>query len=448
MGKSLWTRQGRSRRADENVRGIDDIEGVYDGDKVAGGGLLHRRLFLGGALGGATAAGSILAGTTAAEAEALGVPPWMKSPGSSFVGYGQPSKHEAKTVRTFGAQPNSPGTGAARTPHHLMHGAITPNGLHFERSHNGIPDIDPDAHRLLVRGMVRRPLVFTLEALARYPMESQTAFIECGGNSGALHGEKPVQGNIQALHGLVSCAEWTGVRVKTLLAEAGVDSKATWVYAEGADAAAMSRSVPLSKMMADAMIALYQNGERVRPSNGYPMRLLLPGYEGNMQVKRLRRLRVTDGPVMARDETSKYTLLLESGKSQQFFFPIEAKSIITHPSSGLTMRGKGLYQISGLAWSGNGLISKVEVSADGGKSWPRAQLQGPILPRSLTRFRMPWAWDGSPATLMSRATDQTGYVQPTRAKLMVERGARAQYHFNGIACWAVSDKGEVSHVYA
>ena len=435
---------GKTNGRDGSERALDEAME----DRAAGGGLLDRRIFLGGALGGGVAAGTGLAVSTQAEAQGLTVPPWMKAPGSNFVGYGQPSKHEAKTVRTFAHAPNVPGTGSARTPHHLLNGTITPNGLHFERSHSGIPDIDPDAHRLLVHGMVKRPLTFTLEALARYPMESQIAFIECGGNSLGLYGEKPPQGNAQALHGLVSCAEWTGVRLKVLLAEAGVAPKASWVLAEGADSAGMSRSVPLAKAMDDAMIALYQNGERVRPSNGYPMRLLLPGYEGNMQVKRLRRLRVTDGPVMARDETSKYTLLLESGKSQQFFFPIEAKSIITHPSPGLTMRGKGLYQISGLAWSGHGLISKVEVSADGGKSWARAQLQGPILPRSLTRFRMPWAWDGSPATLMSRATDQTGYVQPTRAKLMAERGARAQYHFNGIACWAVSDKGEVSHVYA
>ena len=417
-------------------------------DHAAGGGLLDRRLFLGVLGGTAAAAGTTINGASVADAQGLSVPATMKAPGSNFVGYGQPSKFEAKTARTFAHQPGAPGTGAARTPHHLLNGTITPNGLHFERSHSGIPDIDPDAHRLLVHGMVKRPLVFSLDALARYPMESQIAFIECGGNSGALYGDQPQQGNAQALHGLVSCAEWTGVRVKTLLAEAGVDPKASWVFAEGADSAGMSRSVPLVKMMDDAMIALYQNGERVRPSNGYPMRLLLPGYEGNMNVKWLRRLKVMDAPVMARDETSKYTLLLESGKSHQFFFPMEAKSIVTHPSPGLSMRDKGLYEVSGLAWSGNGRITRVEVSADGGKSWARAQLQDPVLSRSLTRFRLPWSWDGAPATLMSRATDQTGYVQPTRAKLIAERGSRAFYHYNGIASWAVSDKGEVTHVYA
>ena len=417
-------------------------------DHAAGGGLLDRRLFLGGALGGTATAAGAFGGASPAEAQGLAVQPWMKAPGANFMGYGQPSKFEAKTARTFAHQPGAPGTGAARTPHHLLNGTITPNGLHFERSHSGIPDIDPDAHRLLIHGMVKRNLVFTLDALARYPMESQIAFVECGGNSGALYAEKPAQGNAQALHGLVSCAEWTGVRVKTLLAEAGVDPKASWVFAEGADSAAMSRSVPLAKMMDDAMICLYQNGERVRPSNGYPMRLLLPGYEGNMQVKWLRRLKVVDAPIMARDETSKYTLLLENGKSQQFYFPMEAKSVITHPSPGLAMRGKGLYEVSGLAWSGNGRITRVEVSADGGKSWARAQLQEPVISRSLTRFRLPWAWDGGPVTLMSRAVDQTGYVQPTRAKLLAERGSRAFYHFNGISTWAVSEKGEVTHVYA
>jgi sulfane dehydrogenase subunit SoxC len=421
--------------------------GVAMEDRAAGNGLLDRRIFLGGAVGG-VAAGSGLAVPTEAEAQGLAIPPWMKAPGANFVGYGQPSKFEAKTARTLAHQPNAPGTGAARTPHHLLNGTITPNGLHFERSHSGIPDIDPDAHRLLIHGMVKRPLIFTLDALARYPMESQTAFIECGGNSLSLYGEKPVAGNAQALHGLVSCAEWTGVRLKVLLTEAGLDPKATWLLAEGADSAAMSRSVPLVKAMDDAMIALYQNGERVRPSNGYPMRLLLPGWEGNMQVKWLRRIKVTDAPVMVRDETSKYTVLMKDGKAQQFFFPMEAKSIITHPSPGLNMRGPGLYEISGLAWSGNGRITRVEVSADGGKSWARAQLQEPVIAKSLTRFRLAWNWNGGPATLQSRAVDSTGYVQPTRDRLLAERGARALYHFNGIASWSVSDKGEVAHVYA
>jgi sulfane dehydrogenase subunit SoxC len=325
---------------------------------------------------------------------------------------------------------------------------ITPNGLHFERHHSGIPEIDPGAHRLLIHGLVKRPLVFTLEALMRYPMESRIAFVECAGNSALLYQKEPAQLGVQAIHGLLSCAEWTGVRLATLLEEAGVDPKAQWLLAEGADAAGMSRSVPLAKAMDDALIALYQNGEPVRPSNGYPMRLLLPGYEGNMQVKWLRRIKLTEGPTMTRDETSKYTILRDDGKSLQFCFPQEVKSVITRPSPGMTANAAGLYEISGLAWSGSGKVTKVEVSADGGGSWAAAALQEPVLSKAVTRFRAPWRWSGGPATLQSRATDDAGTVQPTRAKLIADRGARTIYHFNGIASWGVSQGGEVRHIYA
>ena len=210
----------------------------------------------------------------------------------------------------------------------------------------------------------------------------------------------------------------------------------------------MSRSVPMAKAMDDAMLALYQNGERVRPSNGYPLRLLLAGYEGNMNVKWLRRIKVTQGPTMTKDETSKYTISLPDSKALQFVFPIETKSVITHPSPGLVMKGAGLYEISGLAWSGYGKISKVDVSADGGKSWALAALQEPVLAKALTRFRIAWHWNGGPAILQSRATDESGYVQPARARLIADRGIRTIYHFNGIASWAVGESGEVTHVYA
>ena len=414
-----------------------------DDQPVAANGLLDRRLFLGGtalALGGIS--------SSAADGEELSVEPWMKVPGSPFVGYGQPSRFEDKVVRVAANPPNAPGTGAARTPIHRLNGTITPNGLHFERSHSGIPDIDPEAHRLLIHGLVKRPLVFTLETLSRYPMESRIAFIECGGNGLQLYQKDAAPLNVQALHGLVSCAEWTGVRLSTLLDEAGVDPGAKWILAEGADAAGMSRSIPLAKAMDDALVALYQNGERVRPSNGYPMRLLLPGYEGNMQVKWLRRIKATENPTMTKDETSKYTMLLPDGKSLQFVFPIEAKSVITQPSPGLVMNGPGLYEISGIAWSGYGRIAKVEVSADGGKTWAPGALQQPVLSMALTRFRVPWQWTGVPAILQSRATDETGYVQPTRAELIAKRGAKAFYHFNGVTSWGVSEIGEVKHVYA
>jgi sulfane dehydrogenase subunit SoxC len=410
-------------------------------DDIGGKGLVDRRLFLSGAAAGAALSGSALAGELAVE-------PWMKTPGSPFVAYGQPSRFEDKIVRIGAAPPNAPGTGAARTPIHLLNGTLTPNGLHFERSHSGVPDIDPSVHRLLIHGLVKRPLIFTLDALSRYPMESRIAFIECGGNSAALNQKDPAQLNAQALHGLISCAEWTGVKLSTLLDEAGVEPAAKWILAEGADAAGMSRSVPIEKGLDDAMIALYQNGERLRPSNGYPIRLLLPGFEGNMQVKWLRRLKLIDAPAMTKDETSKYTLLTPDGKALQFVFPMEAKSVITQPSPGLTLRETGFHEISGLAWSGYGKIARVEVSVDGGWNWELATLREPVLSKALTRFRIPWRWDGGPAVLQSRATDETGNVQPTRAELLAKRGAKALYHFNGIASWGVAQSGEVTHVYA
>src|SRR6202048_1487371 len=397
-------------------------------DAVAGNGLLDRRLLL-----SAGAAAAALAGALPSKAGELPIEPWMKLPGSGFVGYGQPSKFESK---------------AARTPLHLLDGMITPNGVHFERSHSGIPDINPDTHRLLIHGLVKRPLIFTLERLDGYPRESRVAFLECGRYGHLRYQKEPAPVGVQAIHGLVSCAEWTGVKLSVLLQEADVDPKAKWILAEGADAAGMSRSIPLAKAMDDALIALYQNGERVRPSNGYPMRLLLPGYEGNMNVKWLRRIKLTEGPTMTKDETSKYTILLNDGKSLQFCFAQEGKSVITQPSPGLTMNGAGLYEISGLAWSGYGKITKVEVSADGGKSWARAALQPPVLSKALTRFRIAWRWNGGPAVLQSRATDESGYVQPTREKMIAARGNRTIYHANAITTWAVSDKGEVKHVYA
>ena len=238
------------------------------------------------------------------------------------------------------------------------------------------------------------------------------------------------------------------MRLSTLLAEAGVTKEAKWVIAEGADAAAMSRSIPLEKCMDDAMIALYQNGEAIRPEQGFPMRLLLPGFEGNMNVKWLRRLNVTDAPVDARDETSHYTELMPSGKARQFMFLQGAKSAILKPSFGMTMKGPGLYEISGLAWSGAGRISKVEVSADGGKTWALAALNGPVLPKALTRFRMPWKWDGQPSTLMSRATDETGGTQPTRASWIAQYAPGQGYHFNGIQSWSIEADGTVKNVYA
>jgi sulfane dehydrogenase subunit SoxC len=416
------------------------------GDPAAGNGILSRRIFLEGAL----VVGATGAGLSRGSAEPLTVQPWMKVPGAGFAGYGQPSQFESKVARFVPppANPATQGVGAARTPLHLLEGIITPSGLHFERSHSGIPDIDPDQHRLVIHGLVKRPLVFTLEALSRYPMQSRIAFVECGGNSGALNAPQAQPLGMAAIHGLLGCSEWTGVRLSTLLDEAGVEPSARWLIAEGADSAAMSRSIPLAKAMDDALVCLYQNGERVRPSNGYPVRLLLPGFEGNMNVKWLRRLKLTTSPAMTKDETSKYTILLKDEKAWQFVFPMEVKSVITRPSPGLPLKGPGFYEISGLAWSGNGRIRQVDVSADGGRTWAPAALQEPILSKAPVRFRMAWQWNGGPTVLQSRATDDTGMVQPSRAQFVADRGLRGVYHYNAIASWRVDEKGEASNVYA
>jgi sulfane dehydrogenase subunit SoxC len=246
----------------------------------------------------------------------------------------------------------------------------------------------------------------------------------------------------------LSCSEWTGVKLSTLLDEAGVAPAARWVVAEGADAAAMSRSVPLFKCMDDAMVALFQNGEAIRPEQGFPMRLLLPGYEGNTNVKWLRRLKLSDTPAYARDETSKYSDLMRDGRARLFTLDLNVKSIILKPSFGMSMRGPGLYEISGLAWSGVGRVSKVEISADGGRSWAEAALTEPVLDKALTRFRLPWRWDGQPVTLLSRATDQTGGVQPTRAAWLAQYAPGHTYHYNAMQVWSVAAGGEVRNAYA
>jgi len=425
---------------------------------AAGNGLLDRRALLGSGIvfAGAMTTG-IGASPTGAAAEPLEVGPWSLGPGDPVPPYGQPSKFERKVVRTLANPKLEPRSSAARTPHHLLNGTVTPNGLHFVIARGGQTEIDPDKHRLVIHGLVKQPMVYTVEALHRYPMVSRMTFVECGGNSAPLYSKEPIQADVQALHGLCSCAEWTGVKLSTLLEETGIDPRAKWFIAEGADLPTMNRSIPLAKAMDDAMIALYQNGEAINPSNGYPMRLLLPGYEGNMNVKWLRRIKLVEAPVMAINETKQYTILLPSGKAWQFYFPQEVKSFITHPSPGLNMKDPGYYEVSGIAYSGNGRISKVDVSADGGKSWAPAGLQEPVLSKAFTRFRMAWNWDGAPAILQSRATDEAGNVQPTRAAFLAERGepkgtppvvAFTMEHFNAIASWGVNTKGEVSHVYA
>jgi sulfane dehydrogenase subunit SoxC len=417
-------------------------------EPVAGNGLLHRRLFLTGSAALAGVAGLTFLTARPAAAAPPEVPAWMKLPGAGMSPYGTRSKHEDDVVRTINTAPGTVGTGSSRTPLEHLEGIITPGALHFERHHNGIPDIDPAEHRLLIHGLVNRPLMFDLEALSRYPLVSRIQFLECSGNSAGNNSPEPPQQSAGGIHGLVSCSEWTGVPLGILLDEAGVRRDARWIVAEGADAAAMSRSVPMSKALDDSIVAICQNGERLRPGKGYPMRLFLPGWEGNASVKWLRRIQATAEPAMTKDETSKYSDLMPDGKALQFTFPMGVKSVITSPSGGLAMQGPGLYQISGIAWSGAGRIRRVEVSADGGATWAEAALSEPPLPKALVRFRLPWRWNGGPAVLKSRAIDETGAVQPTRQALLGERGAAFRYHYHAIQSWEISAEGTVRNVYA
>lgn len=413
----------------------------YDRTPVAGNGLLHRRWVLKAGLAGGL-------GLMTAAARGKERHPWMAVPGEGMSELGEPSPHARGLARVnIGSRPGTTGSGASRTPLEHLDGIITPSRLHFERHHSGIPAIDPGVHRLTVYGLVDRPLQFSVDALHRYPMVSRIQFLECSGNSGAMIAPEPVPGTASHIHGLVACSEWGGVPLGLLLEEAGLRPGAKWVVADGADAALMSRSVPLEKVLDDAIVALYQNGEPLRPSNGYPMRLFLPGWEGNMSVKWLRSVKVTDRPAMTKDETSKYSDLRDDGIAELFTFPMGVKSVITSPSPGLALGPPGAYQVSGIAWSGAGRIRRVEVSADGGRSWADALLDAHVLPKALTRFRAAWQWDGGPAVLLSRATDEKGNVQPARSSVLDGRASNSFYHYNGIQAWRVDEDGELHNVY-
>ncbi len=416
-------------------------------DQVAGNGLLNRRHLLG--LGLAGAASLAAQPLLAAEAPTIVTPSWSKVPGRDLSGYGYPSTFAQGLQRLTGApNPLLPGGGASRSPLHLMQGSITPNGLHFERHHAGIPEVDPAQHRLVIHGLVRQPLSFSYEDLLAYPQQSRVYFLECSGNSGANTAAQASDGTAASLHGLVSAAQWTGVPLSTLLAEAGVEDGASWIAATGVDGASMGRSIPLHKALDDVFIALYQNGEPIRPEQGYPMRLFVPGWEGNVSVKWLSQIKLTSGPANFRDETSRYTDFLADGKALQFTYPMGVKSVITSPSGQMLLRRQGVHEVTGLAWSGSGAITRVEVSADSGRTWADALLAEERQALALTRFRLPWLWEGAPAVLQSRATDSAGNVQPTRSAVLAQYDAANRYHFNGIQSWSVSSQGAIANVYA
>ncbi len=370
-------------------------------------------------------------------------------PTNADGGYGTRSQFETEVRWRF---PTATAESSwTMTPLESGHGIITPSGLHFERHHAGIPTIDPARHTLVIHGMCDTPRKFGVADLKRYPSVSRLHFIECSGN-GLTEWRQPTLKTVQGTHGLTSTSEWTGVPLSTLLREVGVQDGAAWILAEGSDAAVMTRSVPMDKAWDDAMVVYAQNGEALRPEQGYPLRLLLPGFEGNTHIKWLRRLEISDKPFMTREETSKYTDLLKGGKARQFSFTMEAKSVITFPSGEMKLPGAGFYEISGLAWSGRGRVQRVEVSTDGGENWYLAKLQGPVNPVCHTRFRFPWRWDGKPAILQSRCQDETGYIQPTIKQLVDVRGLDGGkygsiYHLNGIQSWAVASDGSVTNVH-
>lgn len=393
---------------------------------------VSRRSFIG--------AGSLTLATSALAAE-------PRALGEGRRSYGERSPFESAS-RSFGASTLAVPTGASRTPLQDLYGIITPSALHFERHHSGVPTIDPALHELVIHGLVDRPLRFTMNDLRRLPSVSRVHFIECAGNGGREHRGDPGP-TAQLSHGLLSCSEWSGVLLSTLLREAGVNDAATWVIAEGADAARHVRSIPLAKALDDTIVAYGQNGEAIRPEQGYPLRLVVPGWEGNVNVKWLQRLQIANQPAMARDEAASYTDLLPSGKARQFTFEMDVNSLITRPSGGQRLSEPGFYEISGFAWSGRGRITRVEISTDRGRSWRSAELQAPVYSKALTRFRAPWTWDGKETWLMSRAADENGDVQPTREALIAARGMKQGpdgfNHYHGIKPWHVLANGAITH---
>jgi sulfane dehydrogenase subunit SoxC len=382
----------------------------------------------------AGAAGVVAAG-------AAGVAQSQDAPADPSKVRGRPSRALGQRAAAEKPQRQPRGATSSGTPHQDLYGTITPSDLHFERHHGGVPEIDPKSYSLLVHGMVERPTIFTLADLKRFPSVSRVHFLECSGNFGGRGTATDL--TPQQIAGLTSTSEWTGVALATLFREVGARPQAKWFLAEGGDAALLTRSIPVSKAFDDALIAYGQNGEAIRPEQGYPARLFLPGWEGNSNVKWLRRIELSDRPFMTREETSKYTEPMADGSARMFSFLMDARSLITYPSYPVTLT-RGWVEINGIAWTGSGKIARVDVSTDGGATWTAAKLQEPVLPKAHTRFRHVWNWTGGDAVIMSRAVDETGYVQPARETLIASRGiSSVGYHINPITGWRVRQDGTV-----
>ena len=449
-------RSGRLIKAPEHFL---DPEGVRTVFREARSG---RRDFIRRAFAGAAAAGAAplaLAQANPVPADGgdpniLNLPEHTTGLGQPVVtdGYGKPSKYETNVQRR-----QSPGltqttqASVSFAPLQSLFGIITPSGLHFERHHQGWWDIDPSKHRLMLNGsdpsLMKTPKVFTMDEIMRLPSVSRIHFIECGANTAVEWGNVAVP-TVQYTHGMVSCSEFTGVPLKILFDLCGVDyKKARYVLGEGADGSSMTRTIPMELVESGEVFVAYgQNGEMLRPENGYPLRLVVPGIQGVSWVKYLRRIEVGDMPYGAKDEAVHYMDLMPNGLHRQYTNIQECKSVVTTPSGGQVLLDKGFYNITGLAWSGKGRIRKVDVSVDGGRNWRPARIEGPVQNKSLTRFNLDWVWDGKPALIQSRATDDTGYVQPSYRQLRAVRGTRSIYHNNAVQTWLVQESGEVKNV--
>lgn len=444
---------GRILKAPENFLSREDVRTVSAEAKKG------RRDFIRSAFTAAMAGAAVpaaLAQGNPVPAEGgdpniLNLPEHSKGLGQAVAsegGYGKPSKYEANVQRR-----QSPGltqttqASVSFAPLQSLFGIVTPSGLHFERHHQGWWDIDPSKHRLMINGLVKTPKVFTMDEIMRLSAVSRFHFMECGANTAVDWGNVAVP-TCQYTHGMISCSEFTGVPLITLLEMAGADLKnGKFVLAEGADGSSMTRTIPMSLIKSGEVLVAYgQNGEMLRPENGYPLRLVVPGIQGVSWVKYLRRIEVGDKPYATKDEAIHYLDMMPDGMMRQYSGLQECKSVVTTPSGGQVLLDQGFYNITGLAWSGKGKVKKVDVSVDGGRNWRQARLETPVLSKALTRFNLDWVWDGKPTIIQSRATDETGYVQPTYQQLRAARGTRSIYHNNAIQSWLVQESGEVKNV--
>jgi sulfane dehydrogenase subunit SoxC len=414
-----------------------------NGQKTSRRGFLTSALAAGGSVAVAGAANAV------DDPAITSIQPWAQELGEGVDAspYGMPSPFESEVKRRNVEWLTADTVSSINfTPLHDLDGIITPNGLCFERHHAGVAEVDPAEYRLMINGLVERELVFTLEDLMRFPRENRIYFLECAANSGMEWRGAQLNG-CQFTHGMIHNVMYTGVPLRYLLETAGVKPDGKWLLMEGADASGMSRSLPMEKALDDCLIAFKMNGEALRAEQGYPVRMVVPGWEGNMWIKWLRRIEVGDQPWHHREETSKYTDLLADGQARRFTWEMDAKSVITNPSPQAPILHKsGPTVLTGVAWSGRGTIPRVDVTLDGGKNWHQARISGPSLDKSMHRFYFEFDWDGKPLLLQSRAHDSTGYVQPTKAQLRNARGTNSIYHNNAIQTWHVNDQGVAENV--